>query len=105
MPANRLTRGTALLGPGGGFAVVKKATFTFDPTSLADAAGETKSVTATGAALGDFVLLSAPYDLQDITATAYVQAADTVEVRLQNEGGATVDLASGTWTVLVLRAA
>jgi len=77
--------------------------FTFNPGSLADGVGETKSVTVSGAQLGDFVLASAPYDLQDITVTAYVQAADTVEVRLQNESTNTVDLASGTWRVLVIK--
>ena len=76
-------------------------TFTWNPGSLVDGAGETKSVAVTGAALGDFVVVSAPYDLQDMTATAYVQATDTVEVRLQNESTATVDLASGTWEVQV----
>ena len=45
---------------------------------------------------------SAPYDLQDIVVTGYVQAADTVEIRVQNESGSTVDLASGTWKLLVL---
>ena len=76
---------------------------TLDPTSLIDAAGTTLTMTVTGAALGDFVLVSAPYDLQDITVTAYVQAANTVEIRVQNEGGATVDLASGTWRAVVIK--
>lgn len=86
------------------FTGVLNATFTWDPASLIDAAGETStSVTVTGAALGDFVMVAAPYDLQDMTVTAYVQAANTVEVRIQNEGGATIDLASGTWKVKVLK--
>ena len=85
------------------FKNVARAQVTVDPSSLADGAGETKSVTVAGAALGDMVLVSAPYDLQDITVTGYVQAANTVEIRIQNEGGATVDLASGTWNVMCLR--
>lgn len=77
---------------------------TINPGSLVDGAGETVQVTGvTGATLGDWVLVSAPYDLQDITVTAYVQANSVVEIRIQNEGVATVDLASGTWRVLVLR--
>src|SRR5690606_37298449 len=77
---------------------------TWDPGSLADGAGETSSgITVTGAALGDFVLVSAPCDLQGITATAYVSAADTVTIRVQNETGGTIDLASGTWRVRVIR--
>ena len=78
--------------------------FTWDPGSAADGAGETKtSITVTGAALGDAVIVAAPYDLQDMIVTAYVQAANTVEVRLQNESGGAIDLASGTWKVKVIR--
>lgn len=79
-------------------------TFTYDPGSLVDGAGETKQITGVvGATLGDFVLVSAPYDLQDITVTGYVQANSVVEIRVQNESGSTVDLASGTWRVLVIK--
>lgn len=76
---------------------------TYDAASLADGVGATTAVTVTGAALGDFVVgVSFSLDLQDIGVTAYVSAADTVEVRFQNEGAATVDLASGTIRVAVL---
>jgi hypothetical protein len=86
------------------FSGVLNATFTWDPASLVDATGATSSaVTVTGAAFGDFVMVAAPYDLQDMTVTAYVSAANTVEVRIQNEGAATIDLASGTWKVKVLK--
>jgi len=47
--------------------------------------------------------ISAPYDLQDITVTAYVQSNDTVEVRIQNESGAIVNLDSGTWRILIIK--
>jgi hypothetical protein len=81
-------------------------TSTVDVGSLADGVGETKTFTATGAELGDFVLVAAPVDLEDLIVTAYVQAADAVEIRVQNENaGAAVDLASGTWKVLVIKAA
>lgn len=77
---------------------------TVDPSSLADGAGETIQVTEVpGATLGDWVLVSAPYDLEDITVTAYVQAKGVVEIRLQNESTNTVDLASGTWRILIIK--
>ena len=76
-------------------------TVTWNPISLVDGAGETLSVTVAGAEFGDFVQVAAPYDLQDITVTGYVQSADTVEVRLQNESTNVIDLASGSWTVRV----
>jgi hypothetical protein len=69
---------------------------TYDPPSLIDGAGTTTTVTVTGAALGDFALASFSLDLQGISVTAYVSAADTVSVRFQNESGGTLDLASGT---------
>jgi hypothetical protein len=84
---------------------VLTSSFTYDPGSLADGAGETKVVTVTGAALGDLVLVGVGVDIVDMTVTGYVQAANTVEVRLQNESAAgPVDLASSTWKVMVLPA-
>lgn len=73
-----------------------------DVTSLIDAAGATTSHTVTGAALGDYVFVSHNVDLVGVHATAYVQAADTVEVRFQNESGSTLDLASTARTNLVV---
>jgi hypothetical protein len=75
---------------------------TWNPGSLGDGAGETSAgITVTGAAVGDAVLVYPPYDLEDTVVTGYVQAADTVEIRLQNESTGTRDLASGTWHVAV----
>lgn len=87
------------------FDVVAVVTATVDPASLVDGAGATTAVTVTGAALGDFVMVAAPYDLVDMTVTAYVQAANAVEIRVQNESGAIANLASGTWRIAVLRPA
>lgn len=70
--------------------------------SQADAAGATQSITVNGVALGDMVIgVSFGVDLEDMTITAYVQSADTVEVRVQNESGSTVDLASTTVRLLI----
>jgi len=80
---------------------VLNASVTYDPPSLADGAGVTTTVTATGAALGDFALASFSLDLQGISVTAYVSSANTVSVRFQNESGGTLDLASGTLRVRV----
>lgn len=76
---------------------------TIDPGSLVDGSGATVTITVTGAAFGDYAMFAAPYDLQGITATAYVSAANTVSIRLQNETGGTIDLASGTWKAKVVR--
>lgn len=74
-----------------------------NPASLVDGAGATQAVTVTGAAFGDFVMVAAPYDLQDVTVTGYVSGADTVEIRIQNESGSTVDLGLGSWKVKVIK--
>lgn len=79
-------------------------TFTYNPASLVDGGGETIIATGVvGATLGDFVLVAPPYDLQGVIATGYVKENNVVHVRLQNESGITVDLASGLWRVLVIR--
>jgi len=83
--------------------LIAVASVTWDPASLIDAAGETKSITVAGAALGDIVLVAPPYDMQDFVFSGYVQAANTVEIRIQNESAATVNLGSGAWKVAVLR--
>ena len=75
---------------------------TWDVGSLVDAAGESKDVTVTGAVLGDFAIASLGVDTVDMLVTATVTAADTVTVRVQNESGSTVDLASTTVRVVVL---
>jgi len=77
-------------------------TFTYDPASLVDGAGETKSFSCTGAALGDIVTVGPAVDIQDMVFSAYVQAANTCEVRLQNESTNTVDLASSVWAYRII---
>lgn len=75
---------------------------TLDVASLVDAAGATSTVTIPGAALGDMVVgISFGVDLQGMTVTAYVSAANTVAIRVQNEAAATIDLASTTIRILV----
>jgi len=76
---------------------------TFDPSNLADGTGETTTITVTGAALGDFAMASFSLNLQGITLTAWVSAADTVSVRMQNESGGALNLASGTLRARVIK--
>lgn len=77
---------------------------TFDPPSLLTVTGAVSSgITVTGAALGDRVELFPPYDTQGIIAFGFVSAADTVKISLWNPTGGTLDLASGTWRIHVIR--
>jgi hypothetical protein len=59
--------------------------------------------TVTGASLGDAVVVGADVDLQGVLATAYVSAANTVQVRVQNETGGSVTVAAANWYVQVLK--
>lgn len=77
---------------------------TFDPGNLVDGAGETTTVTVTGAALGDYASATFSLDLQGILLTAWVSAADTVSVRFQNETTGAIDLLSGTLRARVQKA-
>jgi hypothetical protein len=74
---------------------------TYDAASTVDAAGITNVISAPGAALGDACIASISVDAVDMTVTCYIQAAGLAEVRMQNESGSTVDLASSTWRVFV----
>lgn len=79
-------------------------TGTLDVGSLADAAGSSDTITVPGVALGDIVIgFSFGVSLAGITATAYVSAANTVTIRVQNESAGTVDLASTTVKLVVGR--
>lgn len=80
-----------------------KASATVDVASLIDAAGATNTVTVPGAALGDFCVVSMGVDVAGMTVTCYVSAANTASVRVQNESGGTVDLASTTQRIEVLK--
>ncbi|MNN85667.1 hypothetical protein D3C81_2029860 [compost metagenome] len=76
----------------------------FDPASLTTYTGTASSgITVTGAALGDFVMVTAPYDLTGIIASGTVSAANTVKITVFNATAGTIDLASGTWKIKVLK--
>jgi hypothetical protein len=93
---NGLTSQFVATGPG---QVLLPVAFTWNPGNLVDGAGETSSaVTYANATFGDSVSVSAPYDLQGITLTAYVSSAGNLMARLQNETGGAIDLASGSFT-------
>ncbi len=84
------------------FSGILRGSATYDAASLNDGVGATTTVTVTGAALGDFCLVSLGVDVAGITVTGYVSAADTVSVRIQNESGGTLDLASTTVRAVVI---
>lgn len=81
-----------------------EASVTYDPPSLAAGAGVTTTVTVAGAALGDFARASFSLDLQGITLTGWVWAANAISARFQNGTAGAIDLASGMLRVRVEKA-
>jgi hypothetical protein len=80
-----------------------QASIAYDPPGLPAGDGVTTSVAVPGAALGDFAQASFSSDLQSITLTAWVSAADTVSLRFQNDTANTIDLGSGILRVRIER--
>jgi hypothetical protein len=92
------------LGANDLFTAVVNVTSVFDPASLTTYTGTASSaITITGAALGDYVMVTAPYDLTGIIASGTVSAANAVKITVFNATGGTIDLASGMWKIKVLK--
>lgn len=81
------------------------ATKTHDFGSITQGDEETTTITVTGAAVGDAVFVGAPSAIEaNLNWCAYVSAADTVTLRLQNVASSgSIDPASATWRVTVLK--
>jgi len=86
---------------------IMKGTVAVDPASITAQESAETSVTITGAATGDVVIMNPPASLETGLAFsgARVSAADTVQVRLTNVTGGAVDGTSRTWTYAILRMA
>lgn len=77
---------------------------TWDIADLAESAEESTTITVTGAALGDFVIVSLDIDVEQGSLTAQVLSANTVECTYINDSVNPSDLASATLRVLVIDA-
>lgn len=76
---------------------------TVNPGDTAAAAEDTITVTVTGAALGDAVVVFPGVSLANVTITAQVTAANTITIFTGNLTGDHINLASSTWRFLLLR--
>lgn len=99
---------TTSLAVGSGTAITKivKGTCTVDLPSIADGDVGEATVTLTGAAANDIVVLIPP--TAGLTAGlavcgAVVSATNEVKVRAVNGSGGTIDESSGTWIYLLIR--
>jgi hypothetical protein len=86
--------------------LIKKGTVTVDLADLATTAVADNSITVTGAAVGDLVLLQPPAAALTaglILAQAWVSATNTVKIRVYNPTGGSINEASGTWVYALIR--
>ena len=79
-----------------------QASATWNPGVIPNSSGEDKDVTVTGAALGDFALVSFSLDVTGIVLDAQVTAANTVTAVMSNNTGQSKNLAEGTLYVKVI---
>jgi len=93
---------------GSGTTITKmlKGTVTVDLASVLTLATTERTVTLTGAAVGDIVLMAPP--TAGLAAglcitNVQVSAADTIKIRVFNGSGGTIDEASGTWYYTIIR--
>lgn len=93
---------TSAAGLDGSTLTLTGTSFVWDPGSLNDGTQTASSVTVSGSAFGDAVIVGAGIDVQDILVSATVTAADTVTVVIQNETAGTIDLGTSTWYVYVI---
>jgi len=79
------------------------AVVTWNPGDIADGDDDSTTVTVPGVKVGakQSVRVFPPYDLEELQATGYVSADNTVEIVLTNSTGSNVNLAEGEWGVMV----
>jgi hypothetical protein len=83
---------------------VLNGTATLDPASIAAGATGTATITVAGATLGDYAMVSPPYDLGGLEpGYPVVSSVNTVKITLRNNTAAAIDLASGVWKAKVLK--
>lgn len=94
-----------IFGTGDKLTSVLLGSATLDFGSVAAGLSADLTITVTGAALGDVVALGTPNVAAGAGFHAFVSAADTVTVRVINNTAGALDLASGTYNVLVFQSA
>jgi hypothetical protein len=95
-----------IAGSGATVTKILTATATLDFGSISAAAQADLTITVTGAATGDEVIMSLPAaPTAGLVFNAFVSAANTVTIRASNITGSPVDPASASYGVIVINAA
>ena len=95
-----------IAGTGATVTAILKATSTIDFASIsANTTTDSTGITVTGAAVGDPVVVSPPAAIESgIVVTGYVSAANTVKVRAANVTASPINPASGSFSIVVIKA-
>ena len=96
---NVVTSGTVNIG--GTTFTVYESSEAWTPSAVAGAE-DVETITITGAALGDYALVSFSLDVEDLVLDAKVTAADTVTYQAVNHTTGTITLSAGTAKILVI---
>ncbi len=99
---------TGSISVGGGTQITKivKGTISIDSASMLTLAGNVTSLTITGAAVGDSVVITpgtVGFEAGIIAVGAYVSATNTVKVTMFNTTGGTIDAAALVCEYLLIR--
>lgn len=83
---------------------ILRASQVIDYGSIAAGASEDQTITVTGAAVGDPVIIGLPSAIETgLVFTAFVSASNTVTLRASNITGSPINPASATFNAMVLR--
>jgi hypothetical protein len=94
-----------IVGSGSTITKALSASASLDFGSISTASQASLTITVTGAAVGDEVIMALPAaPAAGLVFNAFVSAANTVTVRASNISGAPVDPAAATYGVIVLAA-
>lgn len=86
----------------GGFNSNLRASYTWNVGILNNGNKMTSpQITVTGASFGDKVEIGAPVSLEGVVAFGYVDAADKVRIRLENNTGSNIDFGNAEWRIVV----
>jgi hypothetical protein len=94
-----------IAGDGNTITKVLSASASLDFSSISAAAQASLTITVTGAAVGDEVIMALPAaPAAGLVFNAFVSATDTVTIRASNISGSPVDAAAATYGVIVIAA-
>jgi hypothetical protein len=94
-----------IAGNGNTITKVLSASASLDFTSISAASQASLTITVTGAAVGDEVIMALPAaPAAGLVFNAFVSAANTVTIRASNISGSPVDAAAATYGVIVIAA-